>query len=317
MQALQLYSTTVMYLLKLALTGLTVTDALEALLQSDNYQDLFVATLQELSQPCYTGAATAQHSQPAPTAVDDLLAEFQDVFVPLPDGVPARSVQHSVAEQPDSKSAHRRAYRMSPLELQEVEKQLAALLSKGHIRPFSSDYATGILFARKKSGELRMCVDYRALIKQTIKDRFPLPRAVEIPEQLRGATHFSNLDLASGYHQIPIAPADVHKTAFRTKYGQYGFTVMPFGLCNAPATFQRAMNNIFSPHLDRFVGIYLDDIIVYSSSLQEHKPAPACCAQHPARAQALCQAVEVQLRSAAPRLPRSDHRSRGHPQGPG
>jgi transposase InsO family protein len=159
---------------------------------------------------------------------------------------------------------------MSPLELEEVKRQLTELIDMGFIQPSKSPYGAPILFVPKKNGKLRMCIDYRALNKITVKNRYPLPRIDELMDQLHGATTFSKLDLQSGYWQIRIAEQDVPKTAFRTRYGHFEWKVMPFGLTNAPATFQHLMNKILQLYLDKFVVVYLDDILIFSKTPEEH-----------------------------------------------
>ncbi|GJP63579.1 hypothetical protein CLOP_g20649, partial [Closterium sp. NIES-67] len=143
-------------------------------------------------------------------------------------------------------------------------------LTKGFIRPSTSPYAAPILFTPKKDGGFRMCIDYRALNRITIKSRYPIPRADELLDQLRGAQFFSKIDLRGGDHQIRVAAEDCHKTAFRTRYGSYEYLVMPFGLTNAPSTFQMTMNGIFRERLNKCIIIYLDDILIYSRCREHH-----------------------------------------------
>ena len=208
---------------------------------------------------------------PDPQQLAGLLTEFADVFAPLPAGLPpARKVDHAIKLEPGAEPAWRPTYRMSPLELQEVKKQLNDLLAKGWIQPSVSPYGAPILFVRKKEGSLRMCVDYRALNKQTIKNRYPLPRTDELLDQLHEAAVFSKIDLQSGYHQVRVAEDDVYKTAFRTRYGHFEFKVLPFGLTNAPATFMSFMHDVLRPYLDEFVVVFLDDILIFSKNEAEH-----------------------------------------------
>lgn len=161
-------------------------------------------------------------------------------------------------------------YRQSIAESDEVKKQVEELLDKGLIQPSSSPAGSPIVLVPKKGGEWRICIDYRALNKITVKNRYPLPRIDDLFDQLKHAKYFSKLDLKSGYHQLRMKEEDVWKTAFKTKQGLFEWLVMPFGLTNAPATFMRLMNEVMRPVLDKFAVVFLDDILVYSTSWKDH-----------------------------------------------
>ena len=161
-------------------------------------------------------------------------------------------------------------YRMAPAKLRELKAQLEELLSKGFIRLSISPWGALVLFVKNKDGSWRLCIDYRQLNRVTIRNQYPLPRIDELFDQLQGSRVYSKIDLRSGYHQLRVQESDVPKTAFRTRYGPYEFLVMPFGLTNAPETFMDLMNRVFHPYLDRFVIVFIDDILVYSSSPEEH-----------------------------------------------
>ncbi|BBG96903.1 transposable element gene [Prunus dulcis] len=155
---------------------------------------------------------------------------------------------------------------MAPLELEQLRKQLKQLLDAGYIQPSKAPYGAPVLFQKKREGTLRLCIDYRALNKVTIKNKYPIPLIADLFDQLRGAKYFTKLDLHSGYYQVMIAPGDESKTSCVTRYGSY----VPFGLTNAPATFCTLMNKVFHPFLDKFVVVYIDDIVLYNNSLEEH-----------------------------------------------
>ena len=203
--------------------------------------------------------------------LEQLLQEFKDVLSGLPEGLPpSRAGDHHIRLEPDATPPASRIYPLSGAQLAELRAQLQELLERGFIRPSTSPFGAPILFVPKKDGGWRLCIDYRALNRITVRTQHPFPKIDEMFEQLHGSCVFSKLDLASGYHQIRMHDDSIEKTAFKTRYGHYEFTVMPFGLTNAPATFQSVMNSILSPFLDRFVLVYLDDILIYSKYVAEH-----------------------------------------------
>jgi hypothetical protein len=159
---------------------------------------------------------------------------------------------------------------MTTPELKELKRQLSELEQKGYMRPSSSPWAAPALFVTKKDDSLMLCIDYRALNEVTIKNKYPLPRIDNLSNQLGRSKYFSKIDLRFGYYQLTIQSEDVPKTTFVTCYGQYEFTAMPFGLINAPAYFMNLMSKVFIEELDKFVIVFIDDILIYSQSAEEH-----------------------------------------------
>ncbi|GJX77433.1 putative reverse transcriptase domain-containing protein, partial [Tanacetum coccineum] len=162
-------------------------------------------------------------------------------------------------------------YRLAPSEMQELSGQLQELQDKGFIRPSHSPWGVPVLFFKKKDGSLRMCIDYRELNKLTIKNHYPLPRIDDLFDQLQGLRFFSKIDLRLGYHQLRVHEDDIPKTAFRMRCGHFEFTVIPFGLTNAPAVFMELMNRVCKPYLDKFVIVFIDDILIYSKTKEDHE----------------------------------------------
>ena len=218
-----------------------------------------------------TASETTDRLTPKQRRYERIVDDYNDVFGDPPGQPPKRQVEHRIELEPGSTPPYRPVIRMSPAELEEARKQIAEFIKKTHVRASKSPYSAPAIFVKKKDGSLRMCIDYRALNNQTIKDRYPMPRIDELLDQLIGAKVFTKLDLRSGYHQFRVAEQDIEKTAFRTKDGHYEFTVMPFGLTNAPATFQRLMNDVFREFTDKFVVVYMDDILIYSKTPAEHE----------------------------------------------
>ncbi|KAM1286042.1 hypothetical protein ACFX2J_000134 [Malus domestica] len=226
-----------------------------------------------LSKGCQGYLAHVVLNDVAPSSVEEVgvVRHYPDVFPEdLPGLPPDRDVEFSIDLLPGTNPISLTPYRMAPAELRELKIQLQELIDKGFIQPSSSPWGAPVLFVRKKDGTLRLCIDYRQLNRVTIKNRYPLPRIDDLFDQLKGACVFSKIDLRSGYYQLKIKDDDVHKTAFRTRYGHYEFLVMPFGLTNAPAAFMRLMNEVFQEYLDKFVIVFIDDILVYSKSKSDH-----------------------------------------------
>jgi hypothetical protein len=200
-----------------------------------------------------------------------IVCEFPDVFPDDLPGLPSdRDVEFVIKLKSGTTPISRRAYRMPPKELAELKTQLQELLDKGFIQPSSSPWGCPAIFVKKKDKTLRLCVDYRPLNEVTIKNKYPLPRIDLLFDQLAGAKVFSKIDLRSGYHQIKIRPEDIPKTAFTTRYGLYEYLVMSFDLTNAPAHIMYLMNSFFMPELDKFVIVFINDILIYSKNKEEH-----------------------------------------------
>nr|ABA98544.1 retrotransposon protein, putative, Ty3-gypsy subclass [Oryza sativa Japonica Group] len=201
-----------------------------------------------------------------------IVCEYPEVFPEdLTTMPPKREIEFRIDLAPGTAPIYKRPYRMVANELAEVKKQVDEQLQKGYIRPSTSPWGAPVIFVQKKDKTKRMCVDYRALNEVTIKNKYPLPRIDDLFEQLKGAKVFSKIDLRSGYHQLRIREEDISKTAFTTRFGLYECTVMSFGLTNAPAFFMNLMNKVFMEFLDKFVVVFIDDILIYSKSEEEHE----------------------------------------------
>ncbi|GJP75867.1 hypothetical protein CLOP_g6268 [Closterium sp. NIES-67] len=201
-----------------------------------------------------------------------VIRKHADIF---PDDLPAvlppeRDNDHKIELEPSVQPTVRTQWRLTQPKLDELRRQQDYLLEKGFVRPSTSLFAAPILFTPKKGGGLRICIGYCALNRTTIKSRYSIPRDDELIDQLCGAKFFSKIDMRGGYHQIHMNEADRYKTAFRTRYWSYEYTVIPFGLTNEHSTFQFSMNEVYRPLLDKCLIVYLDDILIYSTTREQH-----------------------------------------------
>ncbi|WOG95250.1 hypothetical protein DCAR_0414562 [Daucus carota subsp. sativus] len=222
-----------------------------------------------LRQGCEAYLAHVFDVNKEPPKIEEIpiVNEFSDVFPnELPGLPPDREIEFTIDLAPGTEPVSKAPYRMAPVEMKELAMQLQELLDKGFIRPSVSPWGAPVLFVKKKDGSMRLCMDYRELNKLTVKNKYPLPRIDDLFDQLKRATCFSKVDLRSGNHQLKIKAEAIPKTAFRTRYGHYEFLVMSFGLTNAPAAFMDLMNRVFKKYLDKFVIVFIDDILIYSKT---------------------------------------------------
>jgi hypothetical protein len=200
-----------------------------------------------------------------------ILEEFEDVFKEVPGLPPKRDIDFSINLVPGAAPVSKTPYRMSTPELRELQMQLEEILKKGYIRPSVSPWGAPFFLVKNKVGTLILCIDFRNLKKVIVKNKYPLPRIDDLFDELKDAKIFSKIYLSSGYHQVSIKEEHISKTAFRTRYGHYEFIVVSFGLSNAPVVFMCLMNGVFREYLDKFVIVFLHDIIIYSKSEEEHE----------------------------------------------
>jgi len=206
-----------------------------------------------------------QHHQ-----LHNLLTNNVDLFAQSLADLEKSNIEEHVIITEDVPPVKKRAYKTAPKENEFIKNEIDEMLKQDLIQPSTSPWSFPVVVVKKKNGKFRFCVNYKPLNDVTKKDNYPLPRIDEILDSLKDAKWFTTLDLASGYWQIKVREEHREKTAFITKFGTYEFKVMPFGLCNAPATFQRTMDKVLKGIKDQFVMVYLDDVIIYSKTFSKH-----------------------------------------------
>jgi hypothetical protein len=200
-----------------------------------------------------------------------VVRDFTDVFLEeLPGMQSERELEFTMDLRLRTEQIERTPYRMSTLKLQELKIQLKELLELGLIRPSVSSWGALVIFIQNKDGLWRLCIDYHQLNKATIKNQYPLLRIDDLFDQMKATTMFSKIDLRSGYHQLWIKEDDIPKTTFKMRFGNYEFTILPFGLTNAPRLFMSLMNGFFREYLYKFVQVFIDDILIYSQTTEAH-----------------------------------------------
>nr|GFB87629.1 putative reverse transcriptase domain-containing protein [Tanacetum cinerariifolium] len=238
----------------------------------------YTKTQEYLTKGCHVFliniTATKDEDKSKGKRLEDLpvVQEFPKVFPEdLPGIPPTRQVKFQIDLIPGAAPVAQAPYRLASSKMKELTEQLQELTDKGFIRPSSSPWGASVLFVKKKDGSFWMCIDYRELNKLTVKNRYPLPRIDTLFDQLQGSSIYLKIDMRLGYHQLRVREEDIPKTAFKTRYGHYEFQVMPFGLTNAPAVFMDFLNRVCKPYLDKFVIIFIYDILIYSKSKKEHE----------------------------------------------
>ena len=203
--------------------------------------------------------------------LQSLLSSYSDLFEEPTSLPPFREgFDHTIPLKAGANPVNLRPYRYSSLQKDAIDDLLKDMLKQGIIQCSSSPYASPIVLVKKKDGGWRLCVDYRGLNAQTVKDKYPIPLLEDLLDELGGAFYFSKLDLHAGFHQLRMSPEDVFKTAFKSHAGHYEYLVMPFGLSNAPCTFQSLMNHVFQDISKKFLLVFFDDILVYSPDWETH-----------------------------------------------
>ncbi|GJT52404.1 putative reverse transcriptase domain-containing protein [Tanacetum coccineum] len=231
-------------------------------------------TLGLLGHPFNIDLMPETEDKPKEKRLEDVpvVRKFLEVFPEdLPGLPPTRQVEFKIDLVLDAAPVARAPYRPAPSEMRELSTQLQELSDKGFIRPCSSPWGALVLFVKKKDGSFQMCINYRELNKLTVKNRYPLSKINDLFDQLQGSSVYSKIDLRSCYHQLRVRDEDIPETTFRTRYGHYEFQVMPFGLTNAPTVIIDLMNRVCRLLLDKFVIVFIDDILIYSKNKVEHE----------------------------------------------